>query len=152
MKHNVNIGLRDLVEGFLFSLRAEGKSNGTIDYYSYYISDEKFPNALLIPPGFAGEIHREVSHQRNRYGAPAYEHGYVVEVTCRYGKDIPIYIPIHNIGNRATNLVEIAPLLIVDEAMYSSHIYKSQIKVISYRQLAEEVLPIWDKTKEWYFT
>lgn len=37
MKHNANIGLRDLVEGFLFSLRAEGKSNGTIEYYSYLL-------------------------------------------------------------------------------------------------------------------
>jgi len=45
---------------------------------------------------------------------------------------------------------EIEPLLIVDEAMYSSHIYKSPIKVISYRQLTEEILPTWDKTKEWF--
>ena len=37
MKHNANIGLRDLVEGFLFSLRAEGKSNGTIEYYTYLL-------------------------------------------------------------------------------------------------------------------
>lgn len=37
MKHNVNIGLRDLVEGFLFSLRAGGKSNGTIEYYTYLL-------------------------------------------------------------------------------------------------------------------
>jgi len=37
VKHNANIGLRDLVEGFLFSLRAEGKSNGTIEYYSYLL-------------------------------------------------------------------------------------------------------------------
>ncbi len=51
MKHNVNIGLRDLVEGFLFSLRAEGKSNGTIEYYSYllhpllsYASEQGWPD------------------------------------------------------------------------------------------------------------
>jgi len=37
MKHNANIGLHDLVEGFLFSLRAEGKSNGTIEYYTYLL-------------------------------------------------------------------------------------------------------------------
>lgn len=37
MKHNANIGLRDLVDGFLFSLRAEGKSNGTIEYYTYLL-------------------------------------------------------------------------------------------------------------------
>ena len=37
MKHNVSIGLRDLVEGFPFSLRAEGKTSGTIDYYSYLL-------------------------------------------------------------------------------------------------------------------
>lgn len=38
MKHSANIGLCDLVEGFLFSLRAEGKSNSTIDYYSYLLN------------------------------------------------------------------------------------------------------------------
>jgi site-specific recombinase XerD len=37
MKHDADIGLRDLVEGFLFSLRAEGKSNGTIEYYTYLL-------------------------------------------------------------------------------------------------------------------
>ena len=37
MKHSENIGLRDLVEGFLFSLRAEGKTNGTIEYYTYLL-------------------------------------------------------------------------------------------------------------------
>ena len=54
MKHNVNIGLRDLVEGFLFSLRAEGKSNGTIEYYSYllhpllsYASEQGWPDSIL---------------------------------------------------------------------------------------------------------
>ncbi len=47
---------------------------------------------------------------------------------------------------------EIESLLIVDEAMYSSHIYRSPIKVISYRQLTEEILPTWDKTKVWRFT
>lgn len=73
------------------------------NHYSYYFSDEKLPTHMSILPGFAGEIRREVSHQRDRHGAPAYEFGYVVEVTCRYGQDIPIYIPIHNIGERATN-------------------------------------------------
>ena len=37
MKHHESIGLRDLIEDFLFSLRAEGKSNGTIEYYSYLL-------------------------------------------------------------------------------------------------------------------
>ena len=53
MKHNVNIGLRDLVEGFLFSLRAEGKSNGTIEYYTYllrpllsYASEQGWPDSV----------------------------------------------------------------------------------------------------------
>ena len=38
MRHRESIGLRDLVEGFLFSLRAEGKANGTVEYYSYLLS------------------------------------------------------------------------------------------------------------------
>lgn len=50
MKHNTDIGLRDLVEGFLFSLRAEGKSDGTVEYYTYllralvrYASEQGWP-------------------------------------------------------------------------------------------------------------
>jgi site-specific recombinase XerD len=34
VRHNASIGLRDLIEGLLFSLRAEGKSNSTLGYYS----------------------------------------------------------------------------------------------------------------------
>jgi len=51
VKHYESIGLRDLVEGFLFSLRAEGKSTGTIDYYSYllhpllsYFREQRWPD------------------------------------------------------------------------------------------------------------
>jgi hypothetical protein len=38
MKHYGDIALRDLIDGFLFSLRAEGKSNATIEYYSYFLN------------------------------------------------------------------------------------------------------------------
>jgi len=55
VKHNANIGLRDLVEGFLFALRAEGKSNGTIEYYTYllhpllsYANEQGWPDSLLL--------------------------------------------------------------------------------------------------------
>jgi site-specific recombinase XerC len=53
VRHNVNIGLRDLVEGFLFLLRAEGKSNGTIQYYTYllhpqlsYTGEQGWPDSV----------------------------------------------------------------------------------------------------------
>ena len=43
-----------MVEGFLFSLRAEGKSNGTIEYYTYllhplfsYASEQGWPDSVL---------------------------------------------------------------------------------------------------------
>jgi hypothetical protein len=42
VKHNANIGLRDVIEGFLFSLRAEGKSN------SKMVGDSAMPNMALI--------------------------------------------------------------------------------------------------------
>lgn len=77
--------------------------------HGYYMSDEKLPTHLMIVPGFAGEIVKEVAHQRDRHGAPAYEFGYVVEVTCRYSEDIPIYIPINDIGARAADLVQLDP-------------------------------------------
>ncbi|MFC2068161.1 hypothetical protein ACFLTP_04055 [Chloroflexota bacterium] len=37
MKKQNTIGIRDLLEGFLFSLRAEGRAESTIDYYSYLL-------------------------------------------------------------------------------------------------------------------
>ena len=82
--------------------------------HSYYMSDQSLPTHLMIIPGFTGEIVRgeivrEVAHQRDRHGAPAYEYGYVVEVTCRYSEDIPIYIPINDIGARAADLVQLGP-------------------------------------------
>lgn len=53
MKHYGSIALRDLVDGFLFSLRAEGKSNATIEYYTYllhplltYVIDQGWSNNL----------------------------------------------------------------------------------------------------------
>ncbi|MFC2051905.1 hypothetical protein ACFLT4_04170 [Chloroflexota bacterium] len=77
--------------------------------HSYYVSDKSLPTHLMITPGFAGEIVREVAHQRDRHGAPAYEYGYIAEVTCRYSEDIPIYIPINDIGARVADLVQLGP-------------------------------------------
>lgn len=37
MRPDQSISLGDLVDGFLFSLRAEGKANSTLDYYSYLL-------------------------------------------------------------------------------------------------------------------
>ncbi|MCL0080426.1 tyrosine-type recombinase/integrase, partial [Dehalococcoidia bacterium] len=55
MKQHESIGLRDLVEGFLFSLRAEGKSSGTVDYYGYllrpllsYAIEHAWPDSALL--------------------------------------------------------------------------------------------------------
>jgi len=50
-----------------------------------------------------------------------------------------------------TGYWKVEPILIFDEAIFSSHIYRSPIRVLSYRQLVEEVLPTWDKNKEWNF-
>ena len=37
MDHRYSIGLQDAIQGFLFSLEAEGKARDTISYYSYLI-------------------------------------------------------------------------------------------------------------------
>jgi hypothetical protein len=50
-----------------------------------------------------------------------------------------------------TGYWQVEPLLVVDEAIFSSHIYRSPIRVLSYRQLVEDILPSWDKSKEWIF-
>ncbi len=64
MKKQNTIGIRDLVEGFLFSLRAEGKADGTIDYYSYlltplllYVRDKGWSeNVLSLDPSRLREV------------------------------------------------------------------------------------------------
>lgn len=78
--------------------------------YSYYVSDEKRPNFINIVPGFAGEIRREVACKRDRHGAPSYNRGYITEVTCLHDREVPIYIPFSNIGERATILIEGLPV------------------------------------------
>jgi site-specific recombinase XerD len=54
VKYPQDIGLHDLVEGFLFSLRAEGKASSTVDYYTYllhslltYAKSHDWPNNIL---------------------------------------------------------------------------------------------------------
>ena len=54
MKHNdTRMGLRDAVDGFLFSLRAEGKADRTIEYYDdllrcslRYAEDNRWPDNI----------------------------------------------------------------------------------------------------------
>ena len=54
MKHSdTRIGLRDAVDGFLFSLRAEGRADRTIEYYDdllrcslQYAEDNKWPDSI----------------------------------------------------------------------------------------------------------
>jgi site-specific recombinase XerD len=53
MKRYGDIALRDIIDGFLFSLRAEGKSNATIEYYTNllnplltYVTDRGWPKNL----------------------------------------------------------------------------------------------------------
>lgn len=56
MKHNdTRIGLRDAVDGFLFSLRAEGRADRTIEYYDdllgcflRYTEDNRWPDNIQV--------------------------------------------------------------------------------------------------------
>jgi len=79
--------------------------------YSYYISDEGRPSLLLISPGGAGGLRREVLRQRDWHAVPSYRPGYVVEVTALHDtRTIPIYIPMSSLGQQVALLVEGLPL------------------------------------------
>jgi hypothetical protein len=54
------------------------------------------------------------------------------------------------LGEFNTGHWTVEPLFVFDEAIFSSHIYRSPIRVLSYRQLVEDILPTWDKNKEWF--
>ncbi len=82
--------------------------------YCYYLSDEERPNFLTIGVGGAGDLRREVLHQRDWHAAPSYNPGYITEVTSLYStRDIPIYIPrsvLNRIQQPIAVLVERLPL------------------------------------------
>lgn len=93
--------------------------------YSYYISDERKPDTVYIGPGGAGELRRQVHRRRDRHAVLSYNVGYVTEVTCLYGPEVPIYTPFSEIGQQVSILIEDLPIPIwVVGPLYKNEIEK----------------------------
>ena len=79
--------------------------------YSYYMADDFRPTNLLLSPGGAGDLRREVLAERDWHAAPSFTPGATIEVmTLHDTAAIPLYAPIESIGNQVTLLVEGLPL------------------------------------------
>lgn len=78
--------------------------------YTFYQNDESLPSLIVLGLGGAGDLRRELLHQRDWHAAPSYVPNYVTEVTSLFStRDIPIYIPksiLSRIRQRIAVLVE----------------------------------------------
>jgi hypothetical protein len=73
--------------------------------YSYYVSDQKRPNVLVIAPGDGLRARIEVAHQRDFHAAQI--EGATVEVTNLHSTlAIPIYVPVSDLGQKIRILIE----------------------------------------------
>ena len=121
MKHYESIGLRDLIEGFLFSLRAEGKSKETIGYYSYLL------HSLLTyanEQSWSGSILSVDSHRLRDFLIRTGTRTYELKVANNGGKVLkraknstawPYYRALRRLGNWAVEegYMESSPLVTI---------------------------------------
>ncbi len=80
--------------------------------YTYYASDDFRPNMILMVPGGAGTLRREVYRERDWHGVQSYEPNQLIEVTCLHSPDVPVYVPSERLGTRLALLVENLPLAV----------------------------------------
>jgi len=79
--------------------------------YSYYFTDDPPPTLISISPGSAGDLQREVLHERDFHGAPAFNRGLVGEVASLHGTNrVPLYVPAPIRRDIAAVLVESLPV------------------------------------------
>ena len=65
---------------------------------------------MLIGPGSAGDARREAVRQRDPHGVPSDTPDSVIEVTCLYGPEVPIYVPFYVDQEGLALLVERLPV------------------------------------------
>ena len=70
--------------------------------YSYYASDDYRPNVILMVPGGAGSLRREVYRERDWHGVQSYEPNQLIEVTCLHSPDVPVYVPSERLGTQGS--------------------------------------------------
>jgi hypothetical protein len=97
--------------------RFEVLSPGALDEFalyrkhrSYYFSDGAPPNFISVAPGIGAELKRDVARRRDFHAAPYWQSNMVKEVTTLHdSRDIPVYIPLRDLGSRVEILVEGLP-------------------------------------------
>lgn len=109
--------------------------------HTFYQYDEGRPNFILLGMGGAGDLRREVLHQRDWHAVPSFNSGYVTEVTSLFGtRDIPIYFPraiLSKIHQPTALLVEVSSLFIWIVG-YDHEAEDQEIRSL-YRQFAETI-------------
>ena len=74
--------------------------------HSYYFSDERQPNLILIVPGGGLEMRKKFTEQLDPHGVPSFHTGYLIEVWSLFGSGIPIYSPPSQLGKQPVLVVE----------------------------------------------
>jgi hypothetical protein len=112
--------------------------------YTFYQYDESRPSRIILGLGGAGDLRRELLHQRDWHAAPSYIPDYVTEVTSLFStRDIPVYIPksiLSRVRQRSAVLVEglRRPVWIVSSEQKDSiqkeyrHLYAEFTQTIGY--------------------
>jgi hypothetical protein len=73
--------------------------------YSYYVSDKKRPDFIVIPPGDGLGIRTEIAQQRDFHAAEWF--GSTVQVTNLHSSvSVPLYVPVTSGGKKIAILVE----------------------------------------------
>lgn len=74
--------------------------------HSYYFSDDRQPNLIVIAPGAGLEMRKRVAERLDPHGVPSFHMGYLVEVWSLFGSAIPIYGSPSQLGKQFTLVVE----------------------------------------------
>ncbi|MCI0330695.1 MAG: hypothetical protein L0196_07055 [candidate division Zixibacteria bacterium] len=81
------------------------------NHFSYYTSDKARPTTLLIAPGSAGLLRREIHKKRDFHGTDSYNENRVAEVTLLHSDiSVPIYAPWPPTDKQLAILVEGLPI------------------------------------------
>jgi hypothetical protein len=74
--------------------------------HSYYFSDNRQPDLIVIAPGDGLEMRKKVVEELDPHGIPSYHTGYLIEVWSCFGSGIPIYTPPSQLGKQIALVVE----------------------------------------------
>lgn len=109
--------------------------------HSYYFSDKRRPNLLVIAPGDGLEMRKKVIEQLDPHGVPSFHAGYLVEVWSFFGPGIPVYAPPSQLGKQLTLVVE--GELPIPVWVIGKDVYKDELREIVARIVESLVYWLW---------